>query len=374
MVEPTCWMDLETPAALVDVDRMAANLRRAGEYCRNWGISYRPHAKTHKSPELARAQIAAGAVGVTVATPREAEVMAGVCEDILVAYPPVGRSRLSRLLTLPPETRLSVGLDSSEALHGLARDAKAAGREVTVLIEVDMGMGRVGVQSIPDALRLAEETSESAGVRYGGILIYPGHIRTPTGEQLPAIQSLTGDLAILLDALSQAGFPPTVVSGGSTPTFFHSHLMTGVTEVRPGTWIFNDRTTALLEACDWTECAYTVLATVVSTSVPGQVVVDAGSKALAKEEVRASFKDPAVAAGFGCVLDRPDLRVKALSEEHGVIDLADSSWRPCVGELVRIVPNHVCVSVNLQDRLWQIQGEAVLGYWTVEARGHSRGG
>lgn len=372
MVEPTCWMDLETPTALVDVDRMTANLRRVGEYCRTWEISYRPHAKTHKSPELARAQLSAGAVGVTVATPREAEVMAEVCQDILVAYPPVGTARLNRLLGLSSDTRLSVALDSAEALQGLARGASAAGREVAVLIEVDMGMGRVGVQSIPDAVRLAEEASHSAGVRYGGVLIYPGHIRTPTGEQLPAIQSLTGHLAALLDALSEAGLPAPVVSGGSTPTLFQSHLMTGVTEVRPGTWIFNDRTTALLEACDWNECAYSVLATVVSTSVSGQVVVDAGSKALAKEEVRATFRDPAVAAGFGCVLDRPELRVKALSEEHGVIELADSTWRPRVGELVRIVPNHVCVSVNLQDRLWQVQGESVLGYWPVEARGHGQ--
>ena len=372
MAEPTCWMELETPTALVDVDRMTANLRKVADYCRTWGIAYRPHAKTHKSPELARAQLSAGAVGITVATPREAEVMATVCPDILVAYPPAGRARLGRLLSLPPETRLSVALDSREALQGLARAARAMGREVTVLIEVDMGMGRVGVQSTPDAARLGQEASETAGIRYGGILLYPGHIRIPTGEQLPAIRALTGRLAALLDALSGAGLPARVVSGGSTPTLFQSHLMTGVTEVRPGTWIFNDRTTALLDACHWTECAYSVLATVVSTSVPGQVVVDAGSKVLAKEEVRATFRDLQVASGFGCVLDRPELRVTALSEEHGVIDLADSPWGPSVGEMVRIVPNHVCVSVNLQDRLWQVQGERVLGYWPVEARGHHR--
>jgi D-serine deaminase-like pyridoxal phosphate-dependent protein len=243
---------------------------------------------------------------------------------------------------------------------------------VSVLIEVDMGMGRVGVQGISEAVRLAEEAAGSPGVQYGGILIYPGHIRRPVGEQLPDIQASTARLATLLETLAGAGLRPTVVSGGSTPTLFNSHLMTGVTEVRPGTWIFNDRTTALLEACLWTECAYSVLATVVSTSVPGQVVVDAGSKALAKEEVRATFRDPSVASGFGCVPDHPELRVKALSEEHGVIELGDSGWHPRVGDRVRIVPNHVCVSVNLQERLWQVQGESVLGYWPVEARGHAR--
>lgn len=373
MAEPTCWMDLETPAALVDVDRMAANLKKVAEYCGKWGISYRPHAKTHKSADLARKQMAVGAVGMTVATAREAEVMAGACKDILLAYPPTGNSRLGRLLSLPEDIRISVALDSSEALRGMAQGARQAGREVGVLVEVDMGMGRVGVQSIAQTLALAREAANTEGVRYGGMLLYPGHIRQPAGEQLPAIQALTARLTTLLETLSAAGLPPAVVSGGSTPTLFNSHLMTGVTEVRPGTWIFNDRTTALLEACDWTECAYSVLATIVSTSVPGQAVVDAGSKALAKEEVRATLNDPDLATGFGCVLDHPELRVKALSEEHGVIDLSNSSWQPQIGDLVRIVPNHVCVSVNLQDRLWQIRGEAVLGHWQVEARGHPTG-
>ncbi|MFH1763070.1 MAG: hypothetical protein ABIF09_02655 [Gemmatimonadota bacterium] len=163
---------------------------------------------------------------------------------------------------------------------------------------------------------------------------------------------------------------PEVVSGGSTPTFPRSHEVAGVTEVRPGTGIFNDRTTALLEACAWTDCAYSVLATVVSTSVPGQVVVDAGSKALAKEEIRAVFSDPEIAAGYGCLLDQPDLRVTALSEEHAIIELGDGSWRPRPGDLVRVVPNHVCVSVNLQVRLWQVSGDEVLGWWEVEARRH----
>ncbi len=373
-VEPTCWADLETPAALIDVDRMRANLRKAGDYCRSRGISYRPHVKTHKSADLAREQLAVGAVGVTVATAREAEVMATVCRDILMAYPPVGEQRLSRILQLPEDIRLDVALDSAEALRGLARAAKRVHRTVGVLVEVDMGMGRVGVQGVRRAVQLARDAAEMEWVRYEGILLYPGHIRRPVDEQHAAITDLSARLTGLLGALSGAGVPPRVVSGGSTPTFFQSHLMTGVTEVRPGTWIFNDRTTALLGACDWTECAYSVLSTVVSAAVPGQVVVDAGSKALAKEEVRATFQEPELAAGFGCVLDRPELRVKALSEEHGVIELGDSPWRPGVGELVRIVPNHVCVSVNLHDRLWQVREDAVLGYWEVEARGHPSAG
>lgn len=368
MAEVGYWRELETPTALVDVDRMEANLRSAGEYCRKWKISYRPHAKTHKSSALAQEQLNVGAVGLTVATVKEAEIVARVADDILFAYPPVGPRRLARLLDLPDHIRITVALDSSLSLEGLGREARRRNRTVGVLVEVDVGMGRAGVRTIEETLGLAIEAAHTEGINFRGILLYPGHIRVPLREQTPAIVALAEKLEVFLASLTQAGLPPEIVSGGSTPTFFRSHEMTGVTEVRPGTGIFNDRTTALLDGCAWTDCAYSVLATVVSTSIPGQAVVDAGSKALAKEEVRASLKSPDTAAGYGCVLDAPDLRVTALSEEHGVIDLRESSWRPSPGDLVRIVPNHVCVSVNLHEHLWQVQGERVLGRWRVEAR------
>ncbi len=369
MVEPRHLIELETPAALVDVDRMRANLQAAGEYCRRWHIAYRPHAKSHKSAGLGREQMRVGAVGLTVATPREAEVMATVADDLLLAYSPFGETKLTRLLALPDRVRLSVALDSSEALGGLASEARRRGRDVGVLIEADVGLGRVGLQTVDQVVRLAAEAANTDGVRYRGIMLYPGHIRVPVAEQGPLLRALGERIQELLVALEVSGLGPEIVSGGSTPTFFRSHEVPGVTEVRPGTGIFNDRTTALLGACGWTDCAYSVLATVVSTSVPGQAVVDAGSKALAKEEVRATFQDPSIAAGYGCVLDQPEIRVSALSEEHGVIDLRRTPWRPRPGDLVRIVPNHVCVSVNLSERLWQVRGEEVLGRWEVSARG-----
>jgi D-serine deaminase-like pyridoxal phosphate-dependent protein len=262
-----------------------------------------------------------------------------------------------------------VALDSSAALSTLASAARRSDREVGVLIEVDVGLHRVGLQSIGQTVSLAQEAAGTPGVRYRGIMFYPGHIRVPVPEQTPAIQALSENLGRYIDALTASGLGPEIVSGGSTPTLPRSHEIQGMTEVRSGTAIFNDRTTAVLEACAWTDCAYSVLATVVSTSVPGQAVVDAGSKALAKEEIRASLKDPRAAAGFACVLDRPDLRVTALSEEHGVIDLGASDWRPRPGDLVRVVPNHVCVSVNLFETLWQLRGDQVVGQWPVEARG-----
>ena len=355
---------LETPAAVVDLDRMTANLDRMAVYVRAHGLALRPHIKTHKTPELAAEQLRRGAVGVTVATPREAEVMAAVADDILVAYPPVGRPRLDRLLALPEHVRLTIALDSADALAALDAAARDAGREVGVLIELDLGMRRCGVPTPEAAVALARAAAEARGVAYRGVMFYPGHIREPVDEQGPALERLNADLARFLDALTAAGLEPATVSGGSTPAAFASHALDGLTEIRPGTYIFNDRTTALIGACSWDDCAYTILATVVSTAVPGQAVVDAGSKALAREEIRAPG-----ATGFGALLDRPHVVVRATSEEHGILDLSRTDWRPRVGDRVRIVPNHVCVSVHLQDRLWGVRGEEVVGEWTVAARG-----
>lgn len=357
--------DLETPAAVVDVGRMHDNLRRAAEYCHAHGLGWRPHTKTHKIAALAAEQLRAGALGVTVATPREAEVMAQAADDLLLAYPPLGRSKLERLMALPERVRLTVGLDSPEALEGLAQAARAAGRTVGVLVEFDAGMRRVGVAQPEDAVALARRAAELGGVEYRGAMYYPGHVRAPGAAQDAPLAALAATVRRFADALAEAGLPARVMSGGSTPTFWRSHEVEGTTEVRPGTNIFNDRTTFEVGACAWGQCAYTVLATVVSTAVPGQAVIDAGAKALARDPL------PTGAPGLGALFDRPEVRVSGVSEEHGILDLSETEWRPRVGDRVRVVPNHVCVSVNLQERLWGIRGDAIVDEWAVEGRGRA---
>lgn len=354
---------LDTPAALVDVSRMHANLERVASYCREHGLAWRPHVKTHKTPELAAAQIAVGARGLSVATPREAEVMAGITNDLLFAYPPVGRAKLERLLDLPEGLELTVGLDSVEALRQLGSSAAERGREVGVVVEVDVGLHRVGVQTPEEAVSLAREADRLDGIVYKGIMLYPGHIRSFVEEQGPALEGVSRYLERVLDALESAGLAPRMVSGGSTPTLFRSHEVGGLTEVRAGMCIFNDRAIAAIGACRWEDCAYTVLATVVSTACPGQAVVDAGSKALSREELRGPGE------GYGVLLDRPEVTVVALSEEHGVLDLSETDWRPRVGDRVRVIPNHVCVSVNLQERLYGVAGDELRHEWMVAARG-----
>lgn len=337
--------DVETPIGLVDLDRARENAEKAVAYLGEHGMTWRPHVKTHKSLDIAKIQLDAGAAGLTVATPHEAEVMSTLCNDLLLAYPPLGDSKLSRLAQLNPDVRLTVGLDSRAALEPLAAKGAQHGRTFGVLIEFDAGLKRVGVPTPEEALELARLARDLDGVEPRGLMFYPGHIRIPGGQQDGLLSELDERLASFIDALAAAGLAPDVVSGGSTPTLWNSHRLRGVTEVRAGTAIFNDRDIHNLEACDAQQLAYSVLTTVVSTAVPGQAVVDAGSKALAKESFRSGT------GGFGAVFDRPDVLVRALSEEHGVLDLSQTSWRPEVGDRVRIVPNHVCVSVNLQDGL-----------------------
>lgn len=341
--------DIETPIGYVDLARARANAAEVVAYATRHGLRWRPHIKTHKSLAIAGLQLDAGARGLTVATLREAEVMSTLTDDILLAYPPVGRRKLERLVALPTHVDLKVALDSEAVLIGLGRAADAAGREVGVVVEQDMGMGRVGLPTAESVVELARRAAGTAGVRFRGVMFYPGHIRMSESEQHRHLALVSDRVADTLRALSDAGLEPEIVSGGSTPTVWHSHEVLGLTEIRSGSCIFYDREGLDIGVAGLDDLAYTVLATVVSTAVPGRAVVDAGSKALAKESRGGG-------GGFGVLLDRPDVLVAGVSEEHGVLDVSDTDWVPEIGERVRIVPNHVCVSVNLQDRLLAVDG------------------
>jgi D-serine deaminase-like pyridoxal phosphate-dependent protein len=358
--------DLETPVPIVDLDRLERNLDRAARYAGEHRLGLRPHIKTHKSPRLAAEQLKRGAVGLTCATPFEAEVMSDVATDILLAYPPVGSLRARRIASLPDEVRLTVALDSAAAADDLATAARAADRPISVYVELDLGMHRVGLPAVDDALALARRVRDAKPLEFGGIAFYPGHIREAVDSQDAKLDSLRTGLGEALERFERAGLSPQSVSGGSTPTMWRTHEIPGVTEFRPGTYIFNDRTTAEIGACAWEDCALTVLATVVSTAVPGQAVIDAGSKALGREPLRGAGGGD---EGFASLLDHPEVIVKGMSEEHGVLDLGRTSWHPVVGERVRVIPNHVCIVVHLNDLVFGVRGRGVETSWPVTARG-----
>ena len=327
----------ETPTGVVDLDRARVNAEQVTAYATQHGLSWRPHVKTHKSLTVAQIQLDAGAQGLTVATLREAEVMSSLTNDILLAYPQVGSAKLERMTRLPESIDLKVAVDSPEVLQPLA-----AAAEVALLA------------------RLAAETE---GVDFRGVMFYPGHIRMQEVDQDADLIDVSGRISRTLEALESEGLSPQIVSGGSTPTVWRSHEMKGLTEIRSGSCIYYDREGLDLGVAGIEDIAYTVLATVVSTAVPGHAVVDAGSKALAKESRGGG-------GGYGIILDRPDVTVVGVSEEHGVLDLGGSDWVPTIGERVRIVPNHVCVSVNLQDQLIARTSE---GFHLMQLEGRGRG-
>ena len=354
---------LETPFLLVELDSLELNLDRMARYAAEHHLSLRPHTKTHKSPHIAAEQMRRGAAGVTCATTLEAEVMAEVCDDILLAYPPVGKPKLDRLLSLPASVELTVALDSPEVATEVANAAAAAGRPVGVYVELDVGLRRVGLSAVEDVVALARLVSRTPPLIYRGISFYPGHIRSSVERQGAALAKLQRELRLLLQALDRAGLYPPVVSGGSTPTFGTSHELESLTEIRPGTYVYNDRTTYQLGACRWEDCALTLVATVVSTAVPGQAVIDAGTKSLGREPAESPE------SGFAALWDRPEVSVQRLSEEHGILDLSHTEWRPQVGEQVRLVPNHVCIAVQLHEMIYGIRAGRIEIRWPVVARG-----
>ena len=360
---PVTLAQVQTPAPIVDVSRVKRNLDSMATYARSHGLSLRPHVKTHKTTVIGAAQMRRGAVGLTCATPREMEVMSEIASDLLLAHPPLGL-KVERLLRLPSAVNIVTALDSAEAIDHVAGAAAAAKRTIRIYVEIDLGMHRVGVSTPAAAVDLASRTAKHASLEYAGICFYPGNIREAPEKQGPGIERLNNDLGEFVVALERAGLAPPAVSGGSTPTALRTHEMPLVTEFRPGTYVFNDRTTTAIGACSWDDCALTVLATVVSVAVDGQAVIDAGSKALGREPMRGANGE-----GFGVVAGREDVIVSAMSEEHGILDLSRTEWRPRVGETVRIVPNHVCIVVHLNDVLYAVAGDRVMETWPVAARG-----
>jgi D-serine deaminase-like pyridoxal phosphate-dependent protein len=357
--------EIDTPALLVDLDVMERNLQRVADYTKAHGLRLRPHTKTHKSPRIGQRQLELGAAGLTVAKVGEAEVMLGASPpDLLVAYPVIGRSKLERLMAVAGRTRVTVSLDSLFAAHQLSEAAQAAGANIGVLAETDVGMGRVGVSPGPDLLDLARSIKRLPGLSFEGITFYPGHIKDNGDEGREALTALGGLLQSILDDFRRAGIDAPIVSGGSTPSLYHSHELPGLNEIRPGTYVYNDWNTVMTGACDPQDCAVSVLATVVSTARPGQIIVDGGSKTFSSDRLANS-----TAMTFGCVTEAPESIFHKMNEEHGYVDVRQTSRQFEIGEHLRIIPNHVCVAVNLHERMYGIRDGAVEEVWEVAGRG-----
>lgn len=357
--------EIETPALVVDLDILDRNLRRVADYAGQHGLRLRPHTKTHKSVMLAKRQLELGAAGLTVAKVSEAEVMLGAePADLLVAFPIVGSGKLARLMEVARRTQVTVALDSLAAAQALCDAAGKAQVEIGVLVEFDAGLGRVGVAPGESLLDLARQVRALPHLEFRGLTFYPGHIKDLDAGGMQALAQLAELVAQIRADFDRAGIAVPIVSGGSTPTLFHSHEIAGLTEIRPGTYLFNDINTVSSGGCALEDCAASILATVVSAARPGHMILDGGSKTFSSDRPVNSSD-----VTFGRIVEAPAARFHKMNEEHGFVDLTGVDRTFAVGDRVHVIPNHICVAVNLHERVYGIRGDRVEEIWNVDARG-----
>jgi D-serine deaminase-like pyridoxal phosphate-dependent protein len=360
--------ELSTPALTVDLDALQKNLARVAELCRRQGVGLRPHTKTHKTVEVSRLQMAHGAVGLTVAKVGEAEVMAGAgLDDILVAFPILGDEKLRRLARLARARRLLLSLDSEAAARELSRAAAAQNAHIGVLVEFDAGGRRCGLDPGPALVALAKTIEKLPGLKFRGLMSYFGNVWGTPEQRRAEAKQVAERVAQGLAAFRAERMPVEIVSGGSTPSAEFAHLIPGLTEIRPGTYVYNDLNTYYQGACSLEDCAVRVVATVVSTAVPGRAIIDAGSKTFSSDPLGSGPK-----SGYGYVVEAPDAPIVKLNEEHGYLDITQSRHDFHVGEVVTVIPNHVCATVNMHDEILTLHQGVAVGCWKIAARGKVR--
>ncbi|MFD0696116.1 alanine racemase [Paenibacillus sp. GCM10027628] len=353
---------LETPCLMIDAERMERNIEKMADVARQHGVKLRPHAKTHKMPSIALQQIAAGAVGITVAKVSEAEVMAahGV-SSIFIAYPLVTESKIERAIRLSERIELIVGVDSLAGAQRLEQTASRLGHSLQVRLEIDTGFRRTGVL-YEQAELLACAIAGMPHLRLTGIYTFRGAILAgkPTLD-LAAAGKEEGELMVqLAERIRAQGIAITDVSVGSTPTAAYAAAVDGVTEVRPGTYVFQDRMQARYGVCSLADCAGSVLVTVVSRPSADLAIVDGGSKTFATDVQPGTA--PLQLAGFGHIVGLDDALLVRMSEEHGMLQLGPEAQRSAgleVGDRLRIIPNHICSTVNLHNEVILQRGETL---------------
>ncbi len=342
-----------TPCPVIDLDVVERNIARAQQLCDAAGVANRPHIKTHKSPILAKMQIAAGARGITCQKLGEAEVMANAgITDIVIATNLLGAARSGRLAALQRRVALKVCADNPVSLSAYSEAAQRAERPLDVMIECDTGQKRAGVETPREALALAQIIRDNPWLNFAGLLFYPAL------DSWPQTQVFLDEMTAGLASLS---LKHKIISTGGTPNFANIGKLKGATEHRAGTCIFNDRMMIEEKFATLGDCALQVFTSVVSRGGEERGILDAGSKTLTS--------DTGGLEGFGLIMEHPEARIHKFAEEHGFLDLSRCNNKPVVGDIVRVIPNHVCVAVNMADQLVAVRGGEIAEVIPVAARG-----
>jgi D-serine deaminase-like pyridoxal phosphate-dependent protein len=356
---------LDTPLIAVDLDLLEHNIAEMAALAASHGVSLRPHAKTHKSPHIARMQLAAGAVGLTCAKLGEAEVLVeqGGVTDILIAYPIVGEIKIRRLLHLLDRARVIVAVDTHQAAAALSQAMSASDRTPDIYLEVNTGQDRAGARAGQEAVDLAVAISLLPGLRIAGVMTHEGHAGFSSPDEIATVAQNAGRALVdTAERIRTQGIEVAQVSVGSTPASWFTPRVAGITEMRPGTYVFHDNNAFRHGRISPDRCAARVVSTVVSRPAPDRAIIDAGSKALALDP---SPSHP----GHGYIVGHPGAPIARLSEEHGVVTLSPDERGFEVGDRVEIIPNHICPAVNLTDELTIVRDGHVVDRWPVAARG-----
>ena len=356
---------LPTPFLIIEEKILKRNIDRIGSYAKKHGFAVRPHVKTHKSIRIARMQLAAGATGLAVAKVGEAEVMASLGPvDLTIAYPAVGRIRAGRIAKLSLNQAVRVAVDSAYSIDELGRAALEHDSVIGILVIFDAGLHRCGITDPVQIVRIAGQAEEDVGLRFDGIQMYLGHLYGDAARDPKNFEEINLLWEPVYESLYTSGIDPETVSSGSTPSLEKTHLIRHVNEIRVGTAVLNDYFVLKFGHCSLEDCAARVITTVVSDVIPGQVIIDAGSKALsAKQLLRHEDLE------MGYVADYPEARITRLHEEHSWVDTSRCKRPPKVGDRMSIVPVNVSLCINLYDDVYFLTTDGKLRKERVDARG-----
>lgn len=360
---------IDTPQLIVSEEILHRNIASMAAYARSIKVALRPHVKTHKCVEIARLQLAAGAVGLSCATVGEAEVMVNEAgaDDILLAYPIIGAPKYDRIVKLMDKARIAVAVDSQAAVDAIAGAMARHERTIDIYIEVNTGQNRSGVMWGDETLKMAQSIHSNPNLRLSGIMTHEGHVAFVAEDEIAAAATSAGEKMVeTAEMIRNSGIELPVVSVGSTPASRLTPAVPGINEARPGTYVFND--SSLFRFGDqWgvEDCAARFITTVVSRAADDRCVIDAGAKTLALDP-NMSHK------GYGYIVEHPDVIITRLSEEHGVCELPAGVQGFNVGDTLEVIPNHICPTVNLMDEMAIVRDGKIIDYWRIAARGMVR--
>lgn len=364
--------ELDTPSVLIDLDRVRDNLAHMQAYADRSGVSLRPHTKTHKMPELAKLQLQYGACGITVAKVAEAEVMAAYgMGDIFIANEIVGEEKFRRLQALSEHVSVSFGLDSQEQADFIEASYAKANKKAEVLIEIEVGEDRSGVVELQTMKDLLHHLKHCPHIHLKGVFSHDGHSYGACSREEGAAIHLAAQKKTLefADAAREMGFSLQTISIGSTPSLLAQYpILPGITELRPGTYIFMDAAQANRYGDDSRNAA-TVLATVISKPTPERVILDVGAKGLT---MQTRTKGLCTTKGLGKLVGWEDVYLERVFDEHAIILNRAFHDAVQVGDKVEIIPNHICPVINLYDTAWLVSGEEVLREVAIAGRGKLR--